>query len=336
MTLNINNLTYNNEFYYKNGFLQPAFFYVWGIINCTPNSFFDGGLYETGHKAFNHAKKLINDGADILDFGGASTRPGAEDIDSELEWKRISDPLKQTIAHLKTLNRTNLDFSNLSDVNLPMNKFVHKYKKQDFTLSNNSPTSPPITSPTILPIISIDTWRADVAKNSLEAGAHIINDVSAFEWEPKLLDIIIDYKPGYVLMHSKGKSKDMQKNIHYNDIVDEVYGFLEEKMNVLTKKGLPEKNIILDLGIGFGKKFEHNLLLLQHIDKFKQLNRPLLLGISNKSFFADLFGLEKNDRSCISSVCSALMLEHGIQHHRVHDVKNTRQSLILQNILQKK
>ncbi len=286
----------------KDGVLLPAPFYIWGIVNCTPDSFFDGGQYFSPETSIAQAEKLWNDGAHILDLGGASSRPGAKDIPAELEWERIEETINQVLTFTKH-NHT------------PINSFY----KNNFNR----------------PLISVDTWRTKVAKKALMLGIDIINDISAFSYEEDLLELIVEHKPGYVLMHSKGKPQNMQDNPNYIDVVMEVYDFFEKKMNILVQKGLPEHHIILDFGIGFGKNLEHNLTLLQNIEQFYKLGRPILLGLSNKSIFHDLFNLRKDERACITQVCSALMQNYGIKHHRVHDVLATSQSLSLEYILKK-
>ncbi len=294
------------EFYTKGGRLSPAPFYIWGIVNCTPNSFFDGGLYSSSEKSISRAKKLWLDGANILDLGGASSRPGSEDVPAELEWERIEKTLFEILEFFK-----------------------NKESLTSFASSGKNNLGGSISPP----MVSVDTWRAKVAEKALQAGVEIINDISGFAFDEDLFDVLVDYKPGYVLMHSLDKPLTMQDNINYENVILTIYEFFEKKINKLVQKGLPERNIILDLGIGFGKNLQHNLELLQHIEKFNDLKRPILLGLSNKSMFADLFGLEKNQRGSITQVCSALMQAKGVRHHRVHDVLATWQSLTLNNIL---
>lgn len=298
------------EFYYKGKALRKSPFYVWGIVNLTPDSFYDGGkhvestssmLCRSTHldtldykpsKAMSHAKKLMEEGAEILDLGGASSRPNAQDVPAFEEWERIKNLLHALVAL--------------------------REKSTEFLYS---------------PVISVDTWRADVAEKALIAGANIINDISAFSWEEKLLDVVVEHQAGYVLMHCKGTPENMQNAPQYVNIVDEVYAFFEKKMNVLVQKGLPESHIILDLGIGFGKNTEHNLALLQNVEKFQSFKRPLLLGISHKSFFGNLLGVAPEKRLGITQVCTALMAQKGILHHRVHNVIEAVQSLTLQQAL---
>lgn len=179
------------------------------------------------------------------------------------------------------------------------------------------------------PLLSIDTYNASTAKKALDLGADIINDVSAFEFDSQLLPILFEYKPGYVLMHSKGSPKTMQNNPSYDNVVQEVKDFLAKKMEVLLAGGFPEENIILDPGIGFGKTLEHNLALLQNLDSFKELGRPLFIGLSNKALFGDLLGLKVDQRATATQVAVALLAQHDVYAHRVHDGITTLATLKL-------
>ena len=281
---------------------MPAPFYVWGIVNTTPDSFHDGGFYLSQENAIKHAQKLWSQGAAILDIGGASSRPGAEDVSSEEEWNRISGVIQAVKSMRNSHDTPNDCASHFSEM----------------------PSRP---------LISVDTWRAEVARKALENGADIINDISAFSWEENLLDVIAEYKPAYVLMHCQGRPQNMQNKPCYSNVVDDVIKFFEEKMEILVRRGLPESNIILDPGIGFGKDVNHNLALLKATQKLFALDRPILLGISHKSFFGHLLGIDAGKREGITQVCTALMAQQGIIHHRVHDVLSTVQSLTLHTAL---
>ncbi|MDQ7032407.1 MAG: dihydropteroate synthase [Desulfonauticus sp.] len=182
-------------------------------------------------------------------------------------------------------------------------------------------------------IISIDTYKAEVAREALEMGVQIVNDVSAWEFDPELLDVLLEYKPGYVLMHSLGRPETMQDSPHYDDVIGEIKAFFEKKMNVLCKRGFPEENIVLDPGIGFGKLLEHNLTILKHIREFFGFNRPIFLGLSNKSLWEKLLGLPVNKRQIATQVATALMAERGVTIHRVHEVKETYNTLKMVKVL---
>lgn len=286
-------------FHIKGEALLPAPFYVWGIVNVTPDSFHDGGKYD----ALTHAKSLWDQGASVIDIGGASSKPNACDVSAEEEWARVMP----VIAGVK-------EFSARAS--------YAKYPWIEDTIPCYA-----------TPLISVDTWRATVAEKALEMGVQIINDISSCSWDPKLMDVVTHYKPAYVLMHCQGRPKTMQNSPRYNDVMSELLRFFEQKMTRLVKAGLPEQNILVDLGIGFGKSKEHNLLLLQNIPRFKALGRPLLLGVSYKSFFGQLLGIEEIDRAYITQVCTILTTQMGILHHRVHDVEKTIKSLTLQYLL---
>ncbi len=178
-------------------------------------------------------------------------------------------------------------------------------------------------------VISVDTYKAEVARRALEKGAEIINDVSACTFDPSLLEVVVEYKPGYVLMHSLGRPETMQENPHYENVVEEIYAFFEEKLNLLVKKGLPEENIVLDPGIGFGKLLEHNLAILANIEKFFSLGRPLYVGLSNKSMWEKLLGLKVGERQIATQVATALLAQKGVYIHRVHEVKETKETLTI-------
>ena len=180
-------------------------------------------------------------------------------------------------------------------------------------------------------LLSVDTWRADVARAALEAGADVVNDISACAWEPALREIVAEFKPGYVLMHCLPGTTPgtMQNAPHYDDVTGEVLRFFETQMELLTKAGLPEDRIALDPGIGFGKSVEHNCALLEGMERIQALGRPVLLGVSNKSLFGKLLGLKVEERGEATRICTALLAARGVRHHRVHDVLAARQALVL-------
>ena len=268
----------------------PSRFTLWGVVNVTPDSFSDGGRYVETGAALAHAEKLAAEGARVLDLGGASSRPGAEDVPAEEELARV----------------------------LPLVTAVCDGRREENGAFGER-------------LVSVDTWRALVAKETLEAGADIINDISACAWEPELMDVVAAYRPGYVLMHCLPGTTPgtMQKAPRYDDVADEVIAFFEEKMAALVRAGLPEEHIMLDPGIGFGKSAEHNATLLRSMERLSALGRPLLLGVSRKSLFGDLLGLDVAHRGEATNVCTALLAARGVLHHRVHDVCSARQALTL-------
>ncbi len=257
--------------------LSPhAPFGVMGIVNLTPDSFYDGGRHQ-GVAGLNHALQLWKAGADILDLGAESTRPGAQPIPPEMELERL----------LPVLAR----------------------------LQQQLPAA----------IIAVDTYHAATAATALGMGAAIINDVSACTRDPALLDILVQFKPGYVLMH--GLADTAQGNADTNDIRRNVREFFEKKLAYLVRSGLPEDRIALDPGIGFGKTAQQNFILLAHPEDWLDLGRPLLMGLSRKSLFGTLLGLAPNARATATVAATALLWARGIFWHRVHDVDAVRQAL---------
>lgn len=256
--------------------LGPAPFFVAGIVNVTPDSFYDGGTHDTCENAIQFAHKLVKDGADMLDIGGESSRPFSAKISSEEELSRI----------------------------LP----VVKELSSDY-------------------VISVDTIKSEVAKQCIESGAHIINDVSAFTFDPELMEIVAHYKPGYVLMHTQGQSDTMQLDPDYDNVVESILTFFKKSLEKLNKAGLPDNYIVLDPGIGFGKKLEHNFEILRNIDKFIDLGFPVYMGLSNKSLFGGLLGLDINERGNATQAATACLAMKGVPIHRVHNVKETCQTL---------
>lgn len=176
-------------------------------------------------------------------------------------------------------------------------------------------------------IFSIDTYKASTAKAALELGADIINDVSGGTFEPNLLDILVEYKPGFVLCHTQGKPDTMQVNPSYKDVIEELLYFFESQMSLITKAGLPEDRIVLDPGIGFGKKKEHTEIIMKNIERLKVLGRPLYIGLSRKSLFKQFFDLDLHERDEATYIATALLAARGVRYHRVHDVAGCAQAL---------
>ncbi|ADU62270.1 MAG: dihydropteroate synthase [Pseudodesulfovibrio sp.] len=266
--------------------LGPAPFFIAGIVNVTPDSFYDGGAHGVVGKAVAHGLTLARQGAHILDVGGESTRPYAETVPAEAEIARVLPVIEGLLA---------------SD-----------------ELSGGS-----------APAISVDTTKAVVAARALDAGAVILNDVSAFSYDPALADVIAQYRPGYVLMHSLGRPGTMQDSPRYADVVDEVMAFFGEKLERLDALGLPGDRIVLDPGIGFGKTLEHNLTILRGIERFKAFGLPVFMGLSNKSLWQGLLGLPVDRRQNATQAATAIMAAKGVPIHRVHEVESTRQTLTI-------
>lgn len=277
-------MTINNKNYMYNA---PK---IWGIVNSTPDSFSDGGLFIRAENAYTHIEKLIADKANYIDIGAASSRPNAPFISEEEEWNRLR-PLFEIIEE---------------------------------------------KNPSLFSRISVDTWRAGVAKKVLEKNVFCINDISAFQWDESLLDVLLEYKPYYVLMHCRGTPKTMQENTQYKDIVEDVYSFFEERISLLDKLGFPKEKIILDLGIGFGKSLKQNFELLNAADHFLKLGLPLMAAVSRKSCLRDLLSLERTDISKLdeaSANASLLLAQKGFIHHRVHNARAVSQAFcLMQNL----
>lgn len=261
--------------------LGPAPFLLAGIINATPDSFYDGGRHFAPAVAVSRGRELAQQGAQILDIGGESTRPGAQQVAEADELARVVPVIRALAEH-----------------------------------ADSGP----------VPVLAVDTYKAKVAAAALEAGAAIVNDVSACRFDPALLDVLAQHKPGYVLMHSQGEPRTMQHNPHYGDVVDDICAFFEERLAVLVAAGVPEANIVLDPGIGFGKLLEHNLAILRGVERFGRLGRPLYLGLSNKSLWGALLGLGPQERQQATAVATALLVARGVLVHRVHEVALSHQA----------
>ncbi|MDR2573237.1 MAG: dihydropteroate synthase [Desulfovibrio sp.] len=252
-----------------------------GIVNLTPDSFYDGGRSPTTGEGIDRALQFCGDGADIVDFGAESTKPGAEELAPVEEQFRL----------------------------LPV---LHAIRKAVPDM-----------------VISVDTYHAETAASALESGADVINDVSACDFDPGLTDVLVQYKPGYVLMHHQGRPKTMQEKPRYGNVRRQVAFFFEREMTRLVKAGLPENRIVLDPGIGFGKTCAHNVELLSHPEDWFSFGRPILVGISMKSLFGDLLGLPPEERGGATRIATVLLWEKGVFWHRVHDVAGTRRALTL-------
>jgi len=251
---------------------------VMGILNVTPDSFSDGGLVydEVAHPApaVAAAERLVAAGADLIDVGGESTRPGAQAVDEETELARV-------IPVVRALAAAGI-------------------------------------------VVSIDTTKAGVARAAVDAGGAIVNDVSAGALDPGLLDVVAALEVPYVLMHMQGTPRTMQDDPHYLDVVGEVHHALETGMDRLVDRGIAPQRVVLDPGIGFGKRLEHNLELLGSLDSFTALGRPLLVGASRKSFLGTLTGTDDPaDRLEGSLAVAALAVRSGARLLRVHDVAET-------------
>uniref|UniRef100_A0A7V4G842 Dihydropteroate synthase n=1 Tax=Desulfobacca acetoxidans TaxID=60893 RepID=A0A7V4G842_9BACT len=250
---------------------------IMGVVNITPDSFADGGLYFSPELALRHALDLAEAGADILDLGGESTRPFSEPLPLEEELRRVIP----VIAQLRPR------------VSLPL---------------------------------SIDTYKAPVARAALEAGADIINDISALRFDPHMAPLAREARAPVILMHMQGVPRDMQTNPHYDDLLGEIKAFLAQRRDFALSQGIPLDRIVLDPGIGFGKTFQHNLEIINNFDTFTDLGCPLLIGPSRKAFIGHLLGgLPPAERDVGTLAALAVAVARGAAVVRVHNVRLARQ-----------
>ncbi len=249
---------------------------IMGILNVTPDSFSESGLYETAEDAQAHALAMIGDGADIIDIGGESSRPGAEPVSEQEELGRVM-PVIEALA---------------GNVTVPL---------------------------------SIDTIKAGVAREALKAGVSIVNDISALRLDPEMVGTVRDYGAQVVLMHMQGTPRTMQKNPTYQNVVEDVFSFLEERIAFAGNHGIPREKIIVDPGIGFGKTLEHNLSLLKHVSRFHDLGCPVLVGASRKGMIGLVTGMPVGSRQFGTAAIVAHCVRERVQIHRVHDVRGMRQ-----------
>jgi len=252
---------------------------IMGILNITPDSFSDGGLFLDPQAALEHALELVDEGADLLDIGGESTRPNALPVSEEEELRRVM-PVLEKLAE---------------QVRVPL---------------------------------SIDTTKPAVARAALQAGASMVNDVGSNLGGAAMWPLVAETGAGYVLMHSRGTPQTMQQNPAYENLMAEVSRFFDERMVRLLASGVSAQQILLDVGLGFGKTVEHNLALLGGLGRFARWRRPLLVGASRKSFIGAVAAVpEARQRLAGSLACACWGVQHGAQVIRVHDVAATRQAI---------
>jgi len=254
--------------------------WLMGVINVTADSFSDGGLYLDSEKAVRHGLDMAAEGADILDVGGESTRPGSESIPAEEERKRV----------------------------IPVVAGLRKQTKA---------------------LISVDTTKFEVAAAALEAGADIINDISSFSLDPRILLLAAQKDAGFILMHMKGTPKTMQIHPYYDNVLEEIRRFLAEKIEIARAYGLKKENIIIDPGIGFGKRLEDNLVLLNGLEAFSGLGRPILVGVSRKAFIGKILNAPPQDRLEGTIAASVISIVRGAHILRVHDVKAVKRAVLI-------
>ncbi|WP_170005996.1 dihydropteroate synthase [Bacillus fonticola] len=254
--------------------------YIMGIVNRTPDSFSDGGRYTNLDTAVHHALHLVKDGADVLDIGGESTRPGFDTVTAEEEIERVV-PLIKRLA---------------DETDVP---------------------------------ISVDTYKAEVAEEAVKAGAAVLNDVWAGEKSPSTLNVAKRYEVPIILMHN-------QKEPQYTDVAADVCAYLQSRLDVAREMGIPEEHLIVDPGIGFGKTFEHNITVLQQLEKVVELGVPVLLGTSRKRFIGHILGTDENERMEGTLATVAYGIQKGCHIMRVHDVKEAKRLATVMDILLRK
>jgi dihydropteroate synthase len=257
-----------------------------GVLNVTPDSFSDGGIYLQRDKAIEHGLSMARDGADIIDVGGESTRPYSEKISSDEELDRV-------IPVIQALRK---------DLRIP---------------------------------ISIDTCKADVARQALKVGASIINDISALRFDPEMIWVAAEAGVPVILMHMQGTPRDMQANPTYENLIPEILDFLKSAMDRGVAGGIRKDMIIVDPGIGFGKTFDHNLQIIRELSQFKALERPILLGPSNKAFIGHILDKEPHDRDTGSMAVVAAGVLNGAHIVRVHNVKKTMETVKMIDAIQR-
>lgn len=251
---------------------------IMGVVNVTPDSFSDGGQHSTTESAVAHAIRLVNEGADILDIGGESSRPGAEPVP-------LAEELRRAIPVVEQLVRV---------TNVP---------------------------------ISVDTIKPEVARQTLSAGACIINDITALN-DSQMIDVVREFGAGVVLMHMQGTPQTMQQNPSYGNVVAEVGAFLEERIRSLVEQGIAPETIAIDPGIGFGKTHEHTLEQLRHLVEYQRFGRPVCLGVSRKGFLGIITGRPRHERAVASVAVACHALANGAaQIIRVHDVAQHRDAV---------
>lgn len=252
---------------------------IMGIVNVTPDSFSDGGKYLDTNQAINHALKLIDDGADIIDVGGESTRPGSEPVS-------LDEELIRTISVIKNIRSLRKDI-----------------------------------------LISIDTTKSEVAKQALDNGAYIINDISGLTFDEDMINVAKSFDAGIIIMHIKGNPKTMQNSPFYLDVVDEVKEFLITQSTKAKQNGIDK--IIIDPGIGFGKSVDDNFKLIKQLNDFSDIGFPVMIGLSKKSFIGKTLGLNIEDREIATVIMETISVLNSARIIRTHNVKYCTQMVKL-------
>jgi dihydropteroate synthase len=259
--------------------------YLMGILNVTPDSFSDGGRFYDQTDAVLHAFQMIKDGADIIDIGGESTRPGAKEISAEEEKRRVSP----VIAKLR--------------------------------------------SKTKVPV-SVDTYKAEVAKDALKAGATVVNDISGLHFDAMMADVIAEAGASVVIMHIKGTPRDMQTKPQYGNLVQEVYDYLAGAVETARSHGISQ--VFIDPGIGFGKTADHNLELIDRLAEFRNIGVPILIGVSRKSFIGKILDTPVEARLEGTAAAVTASILRGADVVRVHDVREMRRVALVADAIRRR
>ncbi len=254
--------------------------HIMGILNITPDSFSDAGLFYDPELAVEQALTMEQDGADIIDIGGESTRPGSVPVTENEEIDRIIPVIEKLVSLLK----------------IP---------------------------------VSVDTYKSGVARKALQAGAKIVNDISGLQFDPQMANVVAEYNAGIVIMHIKGSPRDMQKNPQYTDLIEEIIDYLNKGITIAHQAGIRDQQIVIDPGIGFGKKLQDNLTIIRELRQFQPLNCPILVGPSRKSFIGDILGLPVDQRLEGTIAASAACILNGANILRVHDVKQIKRAAVI-------
>lgn len=248
---------------------------IMGILNITPDSFADGGCFLDPDRAVAHFERMVSEGADLIDVGAESTRPGSTGIDEQEELRRLT-PVLEAVGKRATVP------------------------------------------------ISVDTRKASVAERALDLGAVIINDISALEHDPDMGPVVARHKAGLVLMHMRGTPQTMQQHCRYENVVEDVREYLEGRMEHAESIGIGREHVIVDPGIGFAKDPRHNFMLLNELPAFQRLGRPVLVGVSNKSFIGTVTDAPINQRTMGTAAAVTAAVLGGARMVRVHDVRSMR------------
>jgi len=257
---------------------------IMGVLNITPDSFSDGGLFWERDKAIAQGENLAAQGADLLDIGGESTRPFSDPVSVEEEIRRIAPVIRELVKR----------------ISIP---------------------------------ISVDTYKSEVAKAALDAGAGLVNDISALSFDPDLAKIVAEYRVPIILMHMQGSPRDMQVNPRYNHLLEDLHHFFQDRITLAQDRGIPKERILIDPGIGFGKTFSQNLILIKRLDYFQDLDRPLVLGTSRKAFIGHLTGQEPLNRDWGTAATLTVGVWQGAHMVRVHNVAAAKQVLAVADAL---